>query len=320
MKNKLLFLVALLFTISVNSQDVVDFEELTLSPESHWNGSDLSGSFTSKYLTFYNSYDTACSSWMGWAYTNETDNTTYDWNNCFSSAYGSGENNSENYAVSFIGSDWMNNYEQIPSIISINKSEISSQIASMSMSVCLNANAYLYITNDDFYQNNNHYLMMKISAVNSETGNSSSQNIYLADFRAETTEPFAVNNWKTIDMTWAIDYDSLVFTFESSDSGDYGINTPAYFCLDNFTYNTSVFFAEDNFQDLNVYTYDNNLIINNSHIINKIEIYDILGKKQNEKVLNNYSAEYNISNFPEGFYFVRVYSAGQSVSKKIIKR
>ncbi len=257
---------------------------------------------------------------MGWSYTNETDNTTYDWNNCFSSAYGSGENNSENYAVSFIGSDWMNNYEQIPSIISINKSEISSQIASMSMSVCLNANAYLYITNDDFYQNNNHYLMMKISAVNSETGNSSSQNIYLADFRAETTEPFAVNNWKTIDMTWAIDYDSLVFTFESSDSGDYGINTPAYFCLDNFTYNTSVFFAEDNFQDLNVYTYDNNLIINNSHIINKIEIYDILGKKQNEKVLNNYSAEYNISNFPEGFYFVRVYSAGQSVSKKIIKR
>ena len=43
----------------------------------------------------------------------------------------------------------------------------------------------------------------------------------------------AVEAWKTVDMTSLNEVDSVVFEFFGSDSGDYGLNTPAYFALDN---------------------------------------------------------------------------------------
>ena len=43
----------------------------------------------------------------------------------------------------------------------------------------------------------------------------------------------AVEAWNTVDMTSLNEVDSVVFEFFGSDSGDYGLNTPAYFALDN---------------------------------------------------------------------------------------
>lgn len=323
MKKNLLILLAILFVVTINNnaQNVVDFEELELSSESHWNGSDLSGGFTSKYLTFYNSYDAGYSSWMGWAYTNETDNTTYSIGNSYSSANGYGANNSENYAVAYIGSDWMNDYAAVPSIIKIDKSQFPQNVSSMSMSICLNANAYLYMQDDNFYQGNNHYLKLHIVGLSTESNINISNDFYLADFRLGTEEPFIMNEWTTIDMTWALACDSLLFYLESSDAGDYGINTPTYFCFDNFMYYTTADIDNDkNFKNLNIYANDNNLVLNSDSFINRIELFDILGRKIKEEILNNYSAEYNISNLNDGIYIVNVYSGSHKISKKIIKR
>jgi hypothetical protein len=58
---------------------------------------------------------------------------------------------------------------------------------------------------------------------------------YLADFRfANNDSDYIVKDWVWIDLTSLGNADSLEFILTSSDNGTYGMNTPAYFCIDNF--------------------------------------------------------------------------------------
>lgn len=61
---------------------------------------------------------------------------------------------------------------------------------------------------------------------------------YLADFRnADSTKDYIVNTWEWVDLTPLGDVDSLTFQLSSSDVGQWGTNTPLYFCMDNFVTN-----------------------------------------------------------------------------------
>lgn len=218
---------------TIIAQSIVDFEELSLESESHWNGSDLNGSFTSEYLTFYNDFDETYSSWSGFAYTNETDNTTFSWENMYSSASGTGVYGSDNYVVSYVMADWMNEYQPIPSTMKLDLETMPETYTGMYLS--LNAYANLYMEDADFYANNNHWLTLRITALSTTTYYFASQDIILADYRFENSEDgFKFDDWQYVDMSWAEGTDSLTFILLSSDSGDYGLNTPSYFCMDNF--------------------------------------------------------------------------------------
>lgn len=218
------------------AQNIVDFEELTLDPETHWNGSDGSGQFTSSYLTFYNIFEDwggGMTSWNGFAYTNETDVTTFDFSNEYSSAIGSGVWASENYAVSYIMGDWENNYAPIPSVIKIDTETAPEVIPGMFIS--LNAYSSLYMANNDCYSNGQHWLKLHIAAYSTTTWYATTADILLADYRFDNSDlDFKMNNWAYVDLTWAEGTDSLLFYIYSSDAGEYGVNTPAYFCIDNF--------------------------------------------------------------------------------------
>jgi len=237
MRKILLFASGILCGVTMTfAQNIVDFEELTLDPETHWNGSDGSGQFTSSYLTFYNIFEDwggGMTSWNGFAYTNETDVTTFDFSNEYSSAIGSGVWASENYAVSYIMGDWENNYEPIPSVIKINTETAPEVIPGMFIS--LNTYSSLYMANNDLYSNGQHWLKLHIAAYSTTTWYATTADILLADYRFENSDlDFKMNNWAYVDLTWAEGTDSLLFYIYSSDAGEYGVNTPAYFCIDNF--------------------------------------------------------------------------------------
>jgi hypothetical protein len=56
---------------------------------------------------------------------------------------------------------------------------------------------------------------------------------YLADFRTATS-PGIINKWCMVDLTpLGNNVHAVKFTFDSTDTGDWGMNTPAYFCFDN---------------------------------------------------------------------------------------
>jgi hypothetical protein len=59
---------------------------------------------------------------------------------------------------------------------------------------------------------------------------------YLADFRTATS-PGIVTDWQRVDLTsFGSKVHSLAFTITGSDVGDFGLNTPAYFCYDNVAF------------------------------------------------------------------------------------
>ncbi len=230
-KIKLFMLAAIIGIASVmTAQNMVDFEDLTIEPESHWNGSDNSGSFTSKFITFYNTFDNTYASWSGFAYTNETDTQTNSYEN-YSSASGSGANNSDNYAIAYVASDWTGSYDPIPVIAKIDTETAPNTI--LGLNVSLSAQTNLYIAAGDFKENK-HWLKLRISAHNTSDLSSKTKDIILADYRySDPNNGFSLTEWTYIDMAWAENMDSLNFILLSSDSGDYGLNVPSYFCLDN---------------------------------------------------------------------------------------
>jgi hypothetical protein len=76
-----------------------------------------------------------------------------------------------------------------------------------------------------------------ISGYNSNHDSLGTVVFYLADFRFEdSTQDYIVDSWQTVDLSslGAVRY--LDFKLESSDVGQYGMNTPAYFALDNLVY------------------------------------------------------------------------------------
>lgn len=237
MKKNLLLVLALLISVSFAfTQSVVSFENLSLEPESHYAGEDGQGGFDVDYLRFYNSFTDwggGMSSWNGFAYSNETDNTSYNFTNQFSSAAGSGVNNSENFVVSYVDADWMNNYEPIPAIMKINKENQEDIIPGMFLS--LNTYASLYMADNDLYKTEKHWFKLKIVALSTSSYFGTQAEFILADYRSDEEDlHFKFNDWTYVDLSWIEIADSLLFYIYSSDSGDYGINTPAYFCIDNF--------------------------------------------------------------------------------------
>lgn len=227
----LAFFLIIAGTSMIISQTVVDFEDLMLEQESFWNGSDETGSFTSKYLKFYNSYDKTYNSWMGFAYSNTTDNTTPGYENQYSSIAGSGFANSSNYAVAFIGEDWVNN-KPVPASIKIDKDNAPGSYNGMYIS--LNTYSALYMEQDGGYEEKNHWLTMQIKAINTDTFEEIVQNFVIADYRFPTEDGFKLDEWTYIDLSWADGKDSLLFTMNSDDIQYGSIYTPTYFCMDNF--------------------------------------------------------------------------------------
>ena len=72
----------------------VDFEDLSLSTEPFYNGSDGAGGFSSGGASFPNNYNSQYNSWIGWSYSNMTDGETQGFGNQYSAYPASGGNGS----------------------------------------------------------------------------------------------------------------------------------------------------------------------------------------------------------------------------------
>jgi len=57
---------------------------------------------------------------------------------------------------------------------------------------------------------------------------------YLADYRFDNnSEDYIIDNWTWVDLSLLGDVVGLEFSIDSSDKEAFGINTPAYFAMDN---------------------------------------------------------------------------------------
>lgn len=232
MKKISLFLTALLFAGFVHSQETVsDFENLTLITDSLWNGSDGSGGFNSGNAHFINSYDTSFGGiWNGFGYTNIVDTTTAGSNTAIA---GKGYGGSSNYAVANLYGN---------ARISITGAGANKIVSGFYISNC--TYTAISMRDGDFFGkkfggstgNDEDWLKLTVKGFTNGVFKANTVEFYLADYRfADNSQDYMVNDWQWLDLTPLGNVDSIQFFLSSSDTGQYGMNTPAYFVLDNFT-------------------------------------------------------------------------------------
>jgi hypothetical protein len=80
------------------------------------------------------------------------------------------------------------------------------------------------------------WFKLTINAMNTTGSVIGTAEIMLADYTSsDNSKDYISNVWNEVDLSSFGEIKSLAFSLSSSDNGDYGMNTPAYFCLDNIT-------------------------------------------------------------------------------------
>jgi hypothetical protein len=154
-----------------------------------------------------------------------------------------------------------------------------------------------------------------------------SVDFYLADYRfTDNTKDYILKTWEWVDCGKLGLVDSIYFNLTSSDVGAFGINTPTYFCLDNFTTSGSILTGiTQQSKGLKISAYPNpfkdvlTIALDESTLEATVKVMDITGKTVSEKIVTNEHARFDLSALQTGIYFLEVNSGDQKTIKKLIK-
>lgn len=226
MKKITTFTFFLLFVAFLRAQSTTGFEEIGLGPESYRDGRDsadaaLNG-FRCGKLFLTNNFDTSFGGFWsaGFAISNKTSADTASTTNGFSKLYnavtGSGFNGSPNYAI---GTQ--------QAIIRLTDS-IEKTVKGFYLT---NSNyAFLSMRWGDVFARqftDSDYFRVRIHGYLNGQRKDSSVLFYLA------TGTGLIRSWEWVNTAQIGMVDSLQFTIESTDTSAWGLNTPAYFCIDD---------------------------------------------------------------------------------------
>jgi hypothetical protein len=242
-----------------------DFENLDLEKNSYWNGSDGSGGFESGLAWLPNDYNPDNGNWSGWAYSNMADDTTAGDSNQYSAITAAGIDTgtgSKIYGVSYAAEN---------PVIKLADSS-SHQVKGM------------YITNSTYTALSMKYGNQFAKKFGGKTGNdpdwfklsiwgklngneTDTIDFYLADFRFDdNSKDYIIQTWQWVELSSLGKVDSLMFALSSSDTGQWGMNTPAYFCMDNLRIVDEDPFVANPVADVSVYENAEDTIIDLSGV------------------------------------------------------
>lgn len=237
----LLCLIVVLTIVSTANSDIATFDDLSLPAESYWNGSDGSGGFSSGGAYFSNNYDSTWDSWDGFSYSNITDTATGGAKGQYNCIAGGGQGNSANYAIGYVG--WAS-----PPRITLHTAAVVE-----SLYVTNNNNTYYSMLNGDAFAkkfggeggNDPDWFMLTITGKDVDGVVTGTVDFYLADYRfVDNSADYIVNTWQFVDLTSLGAVKNLEFSLSSSDVGDWGMNTPAYFAVDTLVTKSAFVYAE----------------------------------------------------------------------------
>jgi hypothetical protein len=209
-------------------QLTIDFSQVTLNEHGYWNGSDGSGEMFMIMLYLNNHYISDWDYWEGFAFSNNYDTQTPGWANQYSAYIPNGDTNNT-FAIAHV-----NNLSGSNSAV-INFSDESNVI---SAKFANSTYAYLSMLNGDEYAKKfeeGDWLKLQIVGYDINDNEVGSVDFYLADFRSPNS--YIIDQWTKVNLSSLSNVMKLVFNMSSSDNDPtYGMNTPAYFCMDDFTF------------------------------------------------------------------------------------
>lgn len=320
---KKIYVLALsLMTFSAQSQDTISFENVILNPNSFNNGSSGAGGFYENGVVFTNTYTQSNwgDYWSGFAVSNVDNDTTAGYGNMYAS-YTGGGSNSENYGVGSSSAEILfagqGVYLKSFDITNTTFAALSMRDGDMfgkQFGDSLDANGNVDSTfGKDYFR-----VWIYAHAENGDIIDSTV--FYLADYRFDdTTQNYIINTWETIDFSDIIDpVYSVSFKFESSDVGDWGINTPTYFALDNLvvTKNLSV----TDLESLNLSVYPNPFVneINIKGEQGVVSVLDVNGKTIETISFVGFT-QINTTDWKQGMYTLMIETPKGNSIQKLVK-
>ena len=212
-------LAVVLVTAGAVSAEVSDFENLTISEGTYWNGSDGSGEFASGGAAFFNNYNPEYGSWDGFAYSTGTDTTEYEWaEGQYISSAGRGYK-SRTYGVGYCSA-----WSDPPTI------EFGDSWSLTGVHVTTTTYSHHSMREGDDFAKKfeaSDWCTLTVTGKDASGGETGAVDFFLGN----GTD--ILDGWAWLDLSGLGEVESLEFTMSSSDTGDYGMNTPSYFCLDD---------------------------------------------------------------------------------------
>ena len=302
MKNILLIAIFFLGFVHNSQAQIATFETIELDSTGFWNGADGAGNYTEEGFSFFNLYDDSWGSWSGFSISSVQDDTIGTWANQYGVNTGMAYSG-DNFAVATNGASVSVDLKTLDGFYITN-----STYATQSM---LHGDAFAKqfggVSGDD----EDWYMLSVVGMV--DTLATDTIEFYLADYRfADNTEDYIVNDWTWLDLSSLGNITSLHFNWSSSDNGDWGMNTPAYFCMDELSVNT-VGVEEVASASFSVYPnpVKNQFTVNTS---GDLLVFDLAGKLVLSTVVS--AGEFvSVADLKTGIYFVKIGSSVQKIVK-----
>jgi len=233
------------------ANDTLNFETFFLDESGYFNGSTLGGatSFTHQYCTFENSYTDwgGSYSWYGFSVSKVQDSITSGHFNQYAAYPHHGSNGSEKYGVSYLVPE---DYSVPASVYGGQKIEFDTLRILKSIDIANTTYAVRSMREGDQFAkvfgspydangqpdgtDGKDWFLLEIVPLNQADqpiGNTIKH--YLADFRFdEANQNYIDEEWATVQLN-GVEAKKLQFYISSSDVGQNGLNTPAYFAFDN---------------------------------------------------------------------------------------
>lgn len=325
MRKLLLLIAAAAATISVKAQTVSTFDTLALSGNDTFYvntaNSMTDQGFNDGLAHFQYYYDTSYGGYWtrGWLFSNMTDSVTSGYTNMYSAKAGAGYGGSAQYAVA----------NGNPKIKLINQGV--NQIVSG-----------LYITNSTYTYNSmrdGDMFAKKFKAADSDwfkvtiygysggVKKTDSVNFLLADFtNADTTKNYLVKDWRWVDLSTLGAVDSISFKLSSSDNGQYGMNTPGFFCIDNFTSSYSFPNGVPAVNAALAKVYPNPATdklfveLTNTTAVNQVNIIDMAGRVMLSQSVSGDKVILNTANLAAGTYYLQLSGDAVRAGMRFVKQ
>lgn len=203
------------------------FEDNYLADESYFNGDNADDVIYSGSYAFH--INNMGNWWHGFAISNQTATTFtgYSGPDQYNSSVGHGYDNSKAYSVAYSDGSY----------VEITNSKDGADLTGV------------YVTNSacgaTIMQNGNKFARafakgdwLKLTATGTKAdGTTAKADFYLADYRdVDATKRYIITDWTWFDLSSLGKVKKVTFTFTGTDMSDNGkwLNTPTYFCLDDF--------------------------------------------------------------------------------------
>ena len=211
--------------------EMATFEELEVPADGHISVATEEDDERTEFVSGDYEFATGCMSdwdywyWFGYANRTETKYETLDdqWNNVVGGGYDGSATYGVAFAAAFNGPCYVTPLSDEPVVVP-------------GFYITNSSYTYNSLTGGDPYAkkfDKGDWFKLTITGYDADDEVTGTKDYYLADLRDEATA-YIINDWRYVDLSCLGAVAKLGFELSSTDTGDWGMNTPAYFCFDNF--------------------------------------------------------------------------------------